>query len=832
MEEPKKDIIVVPFSKLGEVEPGIVGTKAFNIGKVYGIRLPVPLGFVITTHAHDHFILANRLEQMIAEELSNLDPSDSLRLESASKKIRRAILKGDLESEAKKIFERAYTSLSGFSDAYVAIRSSFPFEDLVSDPFSKQSSTYLNVKGKKDVVEKIKYCWASMYTPQNIFFLLSKGHDLSSLKVAIIVQKMIQAEASGILFTQNPVDNDKSKMSIECVLGLGESLARGELVPDNYLVEKEGLKVLEKKIVPQDWMLVRKGRVRKGEDPNIKVKVSEVWKVRQKLENKYITRLVKLGISLEKHFDQPMEIEWIYEGGRVWVVQARPITRLEIKEDSWKTTPTFAQLKAKVEYEGQIKKPEVDVKKSTGEGFKVENLKADSTISGGQVLIVGKSGNAGLTSGIVNIVRFPKQLSSVKRGSVLVTETVTPKFEGKLNGVVGIVTDEVGRDSYAQIVAKGLGIPCIVDTKIATKVLRNSEHITVDGGDGKVYSGKNDQGMLKAEKILQSQEEQVVKPAQEKSSWAVDVSTPEPETDIKTATKLYIDIEDPNKAPNLAHRYVDGVGFYSSEKVIRESGIHPQVILKKNKLKKDFINELVLGLYRVSRSFEPKPVFYHLSSMLSSEYFVLEGSGGYEPKGLNPKMGLSGASRFIKNPEELELELEAIRVVRNKENVKNISIVVPYVRTFRELKEMKRTIGSFGFRRSSTFKILFSVDIPSAVLNLERLLDLEVDGVVVDLNKLSEMLLGTDADLDSLQKSSYKVNHSALMWSLEKIIKTANKYKVASIIRGNVLLDNEKLLEQIVKLGASAISVNPDGAYEIKKKVSEFENSLLMKKKR
>ncbi|MDD3648010.1 MAG: PEP/pyruvate-binding domain-containing protein [Candidatus Dojkabacteria bacterium] len=827
MEEPKKDIIVVPFSKIKEVDASIVGTKAYNIGKVYDIRIPVPQGFVITTFAQDHFIMANGLEELISQELSNLDPADSVRLEDASKKIRRAILKGEIEQEAKKIFERAYASLSGFTDTYVAIRSSFPFEDLVSDPFSKQSSTYLNVKGKKDLVEKIKYCWASIFTPQNLFFLMSKGYDLSSLKVAVIVQKMIQAEVSGILFTQNPIDNDASKVSIESVLGLGETLSKGELVPDNYLVEKEGLKVIEKKIVPQDWMLVRKGRTKRGEDPNVKVKVSEVWKVKQKLENKYITSLVKLGLAIEKHFGQPMEIEWIYEGGRIWIVQSRPITKLEIKEDSWKRTPTFAQLKAKVELGKPAVESQTEKTDTPKTDFKIEDLKSDSAISSGQVLIIGKSGNEGLTSGTVSIVKSVKQLSKVKRGSILITELVTPQYEGKLKGVVGIVTDEIGRDSYAQIISKSLGIPSIVDTKIATKVLRNSEYITIDGGAGKVYSGKNDQGLMKAERILQSQEED--KKRNEPSAVShvqVDTSAPEERADIKTATKLFLDIRDPNAAPNLAVRYVDGVGFYDSSEIIRKSGIHPQIILKKKKLKKEFVNELVLGLYRVARSFEPRPVLYHLSSLLSSEYFLLEGAGGFEPKSLNPKIGQVGASRFIKYPEELELELEAIRVVRNKENVKNISIVIPYVRTYKELKEMKRTIASFGFRRSTTFRLFFRIDVPYAVMNLERLLDLEVDGVVVNVNRLSETLLAADSNL-----LSYKTDHSALKISLAKVIQAANKYKVSAIIGGDALGENDKLLKEVVKLGATAICTKPDGAYEIKKKISDYENSLLLKRK-
>jgi pyruvate,water dikinase len=818
-------IITVPFSKISELERGFVGSKAFHLGRLVSLRLPVPNGFVVTTSAFDQHFTSRKLDDFIKKELSGLDPSDSVRLENISKRIRRGILRVNIDKDMKSLLTRAYSSLSGFSDSYVAVRSSSPTEDLRGDSFAGQYGTYLNIKGKDDVIEKIKYCWASLYSPQNIFYSMSKGYDVSSQKMAVIVQKMIQAEASGVMFTINPIDNDETKITIECILGLGEALVHGQLTPDSYVVNKSDNEVIEKKIIPQEWMLVRKGRTKKGEDPNVKVKISDVWKVRQKLENKYIEKLAKVGIEIEKHFDIPQDIEWVYEGGRIWIVQTRPITTLKIEDDSWKRTPTFAALKSKVEASGQ--KKVVTRVEYVSPKKKVEKIQKEEP----KVILSGRGTNRGKVSGPVRIVTSTKKLSKIERGSILVVSKITSKYEDKLHDIAAIVTDEIGRDSYETIMAKSLGIPCVVETQIATKVLRNGEFVSVDGSTGEVSAGVAKDGLIRAERILQKRDKaEDADVSSEKSEYEITPARDIQPSQFKTATKILVNINDTNEAVTLAGMDYDGVGNMSSERIIKGIGIHPRSIAQSRKDKQRLVDAMTLELFRTAKSFEPRAVIYRLSDVSSKEYQSLSGGKQYEMTEENPKMGFRGAGRLMENTEELEMELEAIRVVRNKENVKNVWIAIPFVRSLRELKEMKHLISSYGLRRSSTLKLLIVLQVPAAIIRLEQMLDIGIDGVVVDTYSLSQFMLGIDRNNPKLAPH-YKETHPAIMWAIEKTLKVCNKAKIYSQLNGEMITKNPGALKKIVGWGVNSISIDSDNLESVRKSVYEAEKALFVRKK-
>ena len=835
MKNKEKDIIIVPFKNVVEVSEEIIGKKASNLGEVLALRLPVPQGYVITTNAFDYQFELNKISEFIDQELKDLDISDSVRLENASKKIRSKILNIEINDQLKDMFKKAYSSLSGFTDSYVALRSSSPVFDIKNETVSNNYSTYLNVRGKEEVLDKIKYCWASMFSPQNLFSVLSRGIAARDIKLAVIVQKMIQAEVSGIMFTMNPIDNDNSKISIECVLVLGESLMSGQISPDNYLVDKESGKVLEKKILPQNWMLVRKGKTKKGEEPNVKVNVSNIWKVKQKLENKYIENLVTIGKKVEEKLKQPQEIEWVYEGGKLWIIQVRPVTTLEMPEDSWRETPTFAELKAKTRLmSSKDSKSKTDsVQKLPTVIDKPVPTPAKTKQVGKTVLLSGRGVQEGIVSGSVKIINNPSELKNIQRASIIVTSRITPEFDNKLDKVVGIVADKSGTDSYGIILAKSLKIPCIVDTHIATKVLRNLEEITLDGTKGDVIAGATDSGRTLAEKILHAREDKVEKKESEKAiikGKKKQVQEKEVEV-LKTATKVFVNIEDADKSPNISSEQIDGVGRFSPVNVYNEIGVHPQMILKKNSLKKKFQESLVLNLFRVSRSFEPKPVLYRLSDMTSDKYRDLEGGNQFEKQDENPLLGLRGSSRFIEYNDELELELEAIKVIRNKENIRNLWIEIPYVRTFKELKEMKQLISGFGFRRSSTFKLFFTVAVPSTIVRIGKLLELGLDGVVLDLNLLSQLMLGIDSTNMKL-KDLTKGTHLSILWAVEKVVKACNKKKVQSIIVGDMVSDNLNLIKKLVEIGVGTVSVDNEVVSEVRKTIYDQETKVLRSKRR
>jgi pyruvate,water dikinase len=842
---------IVPFSKANEFGSGVIGTKGSLLGKLMSLHVPVPNGFIITTAAFNRFFFSNKLDEYVRKELVSINTIDSVHLENISKRIRSGILKISVDKDLKNKIIKAYTGLSGFSDTYVAIRSSSPIEDLKKDVFAGQYSTFLNIKGGEDVVEKLKYCWASLYSPENLFYALSQKIDINSLQIGVIVQKMVQAEVSGVLFTLNPIDNDATKISIEAVLGLGESLINGQITPDTYLIDKESNQVLEKHIVPQEWMLVRKGRTKKGEDPNIKVNVSEIWKSRQKLENKYIEKLVRIGKSIESDAKIAQEIEWTYEGGRLWIVQTRPIRTLKVESDeSWKKTPTYAMLQAKIEGNSEPKEKDQSIKNNepsvSASIPPLTFVRTQQTIApqeievqGNKILLSGLGVNGGEVSGSVQIVHSSQDLLKVKKGNIIVTSEVTLEFKDKLVSAVGLLTDEGGKNSYAAIIAQRLGIPCVVDMQIATKVLRNGEEITMNGNTGEVVVGATSTGLVQAEKIVQNNREEEKK--QEKKVSKEKYISSDEETimpqiktapvQIKTATKLFAYIDDPSLGPSYARNDFDGVGVFGPEYSIREVKIHPQQAFKREGDTESLLNALTVGLFRVARSFEPRPLLYQFSNMTSSDYIQLLGGDMYESSELNPMVGLRGASRFLVHPEEINVELEAIKNVRNKEHIRNIWLAFPFVRTSHELREMKHLVSAYGFRRSSTMKFFLSVETPGVAVRIEKFIDMGIDGISINLNNMRDLLFGVDRNNPKLVEN-FEYTHPALLWIIERVIKACHKAKIHSHVLGQVSSTTPLLIKKLVEWGVTSFSSDEETLGQVRKMVSEAERNLLLKKKK
>ena len=911
----KKNKLMIPFSKVLDFEKEIVGAKGANLGKLVSLRVPVPNGFVVSSYAYQQHLEAQNLTGFIKTELGEIDPTDSVRLENASKRIRNGILKIDIYPEIEKALKNQYSKLSGFTDSYVAVRSSAGLEDLKSDSFAGMSSTFLNIKGKQELTEKVKQCWASMYSPQNLFYAISRGYDVSTLRFAVIIQKMIQAEASGVIFTINPIDNDSSRISIEAVLGLGEALSSGELTPDNYLIEKETGEIIEKHIVPQEWMLVRKGRSKKEEDPNVKVKVGEVWKTRQKLENKYIEKLVKVGKALEDYFGEAQDIEWVYEGGKIWIVQSRPVRSVKVKDGSWKDTPTYQLLKNKTEKKEQVhsviknkrslsdkkkkvkldqKQPHIskndkkrdENKKKKEKRKKIEKMKhrkkefsesenssQEYQLNKEKLLLTGEGVNDGIVSGNVKIIYDKEDLADIDSGTILVSEEITKDFDGVLQNVVGIVLDEISSDSSARLISKGLGIPCIVNSKYATKILREGEEITIIGGDGYVLQGGSSTGKNHAKEILEKRTKfpQPKKEKKEVKSKKVDSEKKESKKQVKkrleidtkrmqekvqqkadskeiqlkkeeidsvdlssfesinTATKLDLRIEDVEMFPGIAKADVDGVAEFLAENVIKDLGIHPFYALNDKKARDLYVESLASHLYKAAKSFKPRPIIYKLPDILSSEFRKFEQGENIEYAETNPIMGFRGANRYISDPEQVQLDFEAISHIRNKENLKNVWVSIPFVRSAEELKEMKHLISSFKLRRSNSFKIFVYADTPHSIVNLEEFIDMKIDGVIVNMKNIKDRFLVSDNSNPRLQ-GDYDGVYDSVWWAIERFIDICNKKEVTSVVTNLLLEHDSKSIKKLVKMGVSAITVLPIDAKRARDEIVEAERNLLNKK--
>lgn len=751
--------LVVRFSDVDKEDIALVGGKGANLGEMTKAGFPVPDGFIVTSTAYYRFIKENNLSTKIKHLLNtvNFDKSDSLTQVSAH--IRKIIIDGSLSDDLAKAVQRAYQRLGGvFTHARVAVRSSATAEDLPEASFAGQQETFLNVEGDAHLLEKLKQAWASLFTARAIFYRNQNKIDHFRVGMAIPVQKMVQSDTSGIMFTIDPLTNDKTKLVIEAIYGLGEMIVQGAVTPDHYEVAKSDLTILDKTIHIQRVLMKKSGR------DNKKVKVSSSLGKRQKISDEKIIALAKLGKKLEQHYYFPQDAEWAIEKDKIFIVQTRPVTTTKYKNT--KLTISDSQLK-----------------------------KHD-------LILKGDPASPGIASGHVKIIHKASEIGKVIRGDILVTQQTKPDFVPAMKKAVGIVTEQGGRTSHAAIVSRELGIPAVVGADRATHILRPGSLVTVYGNKGEVYKGGFIDSEKKREKVLE-------------------------EKTILTATKIYTNLAEPEMAAEVAAKQVDGVGLLRAEFMIAGIGIHPKKVIREGK-KQKYIEQLASQIALFAKSFYPRPVVYRTSDFKTNEYHNLAGGKDFEPIEANPMLGYRGAFRYVSDPEVFELELEAIKHVRQKRVLKNLWMMLPFVRTVRELIEVKKIVSANGLYRSDDFKIWMMVEIPSNVILLDKFLYVGIDGVSIGSNDLTMLILGTDRD-NSEVAPAFNEQNEAVLWAFEKVIKTAHKHRVTSSICGQAPSLYPSLVEKLVEWGITSISVSPDAIEHTRRVVHYAEKRLLRK---
>jgi pyruvate,water dikinase len=414
-------------------------------------NIPVPPGFIVTANAYFDFLQRTKITDKIRALLKPLDTNDSKQLQQIAGEVKQVILDAPMQPEVASEIKEAYVKMG---KGLVAIRSSATAEDLPEASFAGQQRTFLNVQGEDEVVAAVQGCWASLFEPRAIFYREQQGFDHFKVGIAVPVQKMVQSKASGVMFTLEPVTSDQSKIIIEAVFGLGEAIVGGEVNPDLYIVDKDGLKISTKKIGAQEWKLVR-NPAGGDKEANIQVPLPPSSQSQQKISDDDIIHLAKLGKQIEDHYKFPQDIEWAIEDNQIFIVQTRPVT----------TIREAAEVTAEIE---------------------------------APVLLTGASASPGMASGPAKIVPESSQIDKVVNGDILVSEMTTPDFVPAMKRAVAIVTDRGGRTSHAAIVSRELGIPCVVGAEGATTTLTDGRIITVDGSKGKVYEGRVAKGKMTA----------------------------------------------------------------------------------------------------------------------------------------------------------------------------------------------------------------------------------------------------------------------------------------------------------------------------------------------
>lgn len=758
----KSSKYTISFAQLDKNDIPLAGGKGANLGEMVQAKIPVPDGFVVTSTAYYKFIQDTGLSKAIKEELKDLDVENSKALQKAAENIKDLINSKPMPEEIATAIKDAYHYLSGNTDKNVAVRSSATAEDLPEASFAGQQETFLNIKGWKEVIESTQKCWASLFGARAIYYRQQQGFDHFKVGIAVPIQLMVQSEVSGIMFTVNPLSNNKDQLSIEAAYGLGETVVSGTITPDQYLVSKNGLKIENKYIVEQTWQLTKEGRL----------KISRDYQKAQKLSNKKIVELATLGLKLEKHYNKPQDIEWGMEKGKLYILQTRPITTL-----------------------GSAKVDELEANQ------KVEIPVID-------ILFDGMPASPGIGFGKVRVIKTAKEINKVKQGEILVTEMTNPDFVPAMRRASAILTDRGGATSHAAIVSRELGIPAIVGTEIATKMLKTGEVITVNGYHGKIYKGDYREELKNLELGRNYSEYKKT----------------------KTATKVYVNLAEPGHAVEVAQMGIDGVGLLRAEFMIAEIGKHPKKFIEEGK-GKIFTQKLVEGLEIFAKAFGPRPVIYRATDFKTNEYRSLKGGDKYEGEENNPLIGYRGVSRYLIDTDVFKLEIEAIKQVRNKLGYKNLQLMLPFVRTVEELIEIKKLLSTYGLTRKGSFEIYLMVEVPSTVIMLEKFIDVGIDGISIGSNDLTMLTLGVDRDNEKITHL-YNELDPAVLWMLEKAVKTAKAAGIKSSICGQAPTTYPELAKSLVEWGIQSISVSADTAYLTRKIVSEAEYDLVLKKKR
>lgn len=758
---PAKALILF-FKDIHKDDIPMVGGKGANLGEMANAGFPVPPGFAVTVAAYDQFLDTNNLVKEINDILKDLDVSDPTKLESASKMVQKKILQGRIPDEVGNETIKAYRKLSGlFKKVQVAVRSSATAEDLPTASFAGQQATFLNVKGETELLEKVRECWASLFTPRAIFYRVQNKIPHEKVKISVIVQKMVESEVSGVMFTLNPVTNEKDRILIEAVWGLGEMIVQGSVVPDKYVVQKDTFSILSKEISDQSIQLIKVNGVTK------ETVVPEKKRELQKITNEEVTYIAKLGQRLQDHYYFPQDSEWAKDSkGEIYLVQTRPVTTMK---------ETSKRIKAGAMGEASV---------------------------GITPILAGTPASPGIGTGHVKVLASPKEIDKVKEGDVLVAKMTSPDYVPAMKKASAIITNEGGMTSHAAIVSRELGVPCVVGTKEATTKLKDGFVVTVDGAKGQIYLG----GHVKIEQKEESPAETYKKTAH-----------------LKTATHVYVNLAEPERAKEVAKLNVDGVGLLRAEFMIAAIGVHPKEAIK-NKKQKDYIDHLASKLEIFCKAFNPRPVVYRATDFKTNEYRQLKGGENWEPEEPNPLLGFRGAFRYIANPDVFSLELAAIKKVREK--YKNLWLMIPFVRSPGELARVRRLVASEELFRSPNFKFWMMVELPTNVISLEEFIKVGIDGVSIGSNDLSMLILGTDRD-NAEVATAFDERSPSVYWALKHIIKTCHKYGVTTSICGQAPSTYDDMVEKLVSWGTTSVSINPDAIGRVRGVVAAAEKKMV-----
>jgi pyruvate,water dikinase len=783
--------LVIWFGDLRKTDIPLVGGKNANLGEMISAGLPVPPGFALAAYAYEKFIKETRTAEKIYDIIKETvtDPSDPKQYDVASKKIRELVEESPVPKEIERAVKLAYKELNkklNLNDVFVAVRSSATAEDLPDASFAGQQETYLNVRGADDLLGKVVKCWSSLFTPRAIFYRNEKGFAHEKVFISVGVQKMVNSRAAGVIFTLNPVTGNTDEIVIEGNYGLGETVVSGAVNPDDYVVDKNTLKIKERRIAKKTVQYIR--------DPStgetVHLDVPEEKQKQPCISDAEILKLAELAKRIEKHYGKAQDIEWAIDKDlsfpkNVFIVQSRP-------ETVWSVRVMEAPTRV------EERKPEGELK----------------------VVVKGlAAGRRGYGVGIAKVVLTPEEASKVmQKGDVLVTDMTNPDYVPFMKIASAIVTDRGGVTSHAAIVSRELAIPCIVGTETATKVMETGKEYTVDSRNGIVYEGI----------LAEAAQPSMVQGAVAAAATVVHTAEPVP----VTATKIYMNLGVPEKIEDYKNLPFEGIGLMRIEFILASYiGEHPLYLVETGQGQK-FVDKLAEGIATVARAIQPRPVVVRFSDFKTNEYRELKGGDKYEIVEANPMLGWRGCSRYISHwyQKAFRLECQAIKKCRGEWGLKNVWVMLPMVRTVWEAEKCFDIMREEALERSRDFKVWFMAETPSIAILADEFSKL-ADGFSIGSNDMTQGILMIDRDSERLGQMGYfDERDPAVKRIIAHLIKVAHENGCTVSICGEGPSNLPDFAEFLVRVGIDSISVNNDAVVATKSLVASLEQKIILER--
>ena len=769
------------FDEIGKGDVGIVGGKGANLGELTSFGLPVPPGFCVTASGYTKFIKYAELDEVVKLLMEAVDVEDVDELTNASKEIQTKIKEKEFDPELKEEILSAYREFSeniGLKDPEVAVRSSATAEDLPDASFAGQQDTYLHISGEEELLNHIRDCFASLWTSRAIYYREKQNYDHFDVALSVVIQKMVNSEKSGVMFTANPINNSSDEMMINASYGLGEAVVSGIVTPDEYIIDKKTKKVIEKNISEKEYMVIKNENGVGTRTVNVKDVLGEDAIKAEALSAKELDTLIERGLKVEKLYGSVQDTEWGFDTDtkEFYFLQSRPITTLEEKKEEKLVT-----------------------------------------------LCKGLPASPGIGRGKVKLIKDISEINLVEEGDVLVTAMTNPDMVPAMRKCAGVVTDEGGRTCHAAIVSRELQIPCIVGAKNATKSLKTGDTVTVDAVRGIVYEGE----------VLKEKEERKT----ESQSSVASLGNIDELRNIfapTTATKIYMNLGEPGLIDKYKNLPMDGIGLMRTEFIFTNMiGAHPMYLVKTGQGDL-MVDKLAEGISKVAQAIYPKNLVVRTSDFRTNEFRGLKGGDEVEPIEANPMIGWRGVSRYISPEYEkgFRLECQAIKKVREEYGLTNVIVMLPFVRTPQELKVVKGIMAEEGLVQSKNFKIWIMAEVPAVVLQAEEFAEL-VDGFSIGSNDLTQLVMGADRDSGILNNMGYfDERNDAVKIALKTIIDAANKKGITCSICGQGPSQYPELAEFLVECGITSMSVNPDTVDYTRRLVASVEQKIILKKLR